>query len=36
MIKLDSQYAIYLINSEAAMNLILLEYITERRFKLTI
>ena len=34
MIKLDGQYAIYLINSKVAMNLILLKYIIERKFKL--
>ena len=34
MVRLDSQYAIYLIDSGVAINLISLEYITERRFKL--
>ena len=36
MVKLDGQYTIYLINSGAAINLILLKYITERRFNLTL
>ena len=34
MVKLDSQDIIYLINSEAAINLVSLEYITERKFEL--
>ena len=34
MVKLDGQYTIYLIDSGVAMNLILLEYITERKFEL--
>ena len=34
MVKLDNQYTIYLINSEAAINLISPKYITERKFKL--
>ena len=34
MVKLDSQYAIYLINSGVAMNLISLKYIIERKFEL--
>ena len=34
MVKLDGQYTIYLINSRAAINLILLEYIIKRKFKL--
>ena len=34
MVKLDSQYIIYLINFRAAINLILLEYITKKKFEL--
>ena len=34
MVKLDGQYIIYLINFGAAINLIFLEYIIERKFEL--
>ena len=34
MVKLDGQYIIYLIDSKAAINLILLEYIIKRKFEL--
>ena len=34
MVKLDSQYAIYLINSKVVINLISPEYITKRKFEL--
>ena len=34
MVKLNSQYTIYLIDSGAAINLISPEYITKRKFKL--
>ena len=34
MVKLNSQYTIYLIDSGVAINLILLKYIIKRKFKL--
>ena len=36
MVKLDSQYAIYLIDFRVIINLISPEYIIKRKFKLTL